>query len=250
MRRLGFFRDEDEGKIFSENNKAACYKSMLHSRQNPPTTTRHRRLCFSPRQHQQQQQATGKHATSDLPCNFNLAASPLGLLEELFADNPWRLLLSTILLNRTRRIQVDTIMYMFLTLWPTPEATIEADLNEMTHRIAPLGIKHRRAMGVVQFSKDFLRLVEEKTVQNNSKRHEPEQRTAFIPSVATKRERVMFELTRSDIMNLYHCGEYAADAYQIFIQRDWQIIQPRDHALLAYVEWKRSSAQAAGSRVE
>ena len=44
--------------------------------------------------------------------------------------------------------------------------------------------------------------------------------------------------TRKDILGLYYCGEYAYAAYQIFIQRNWNI-DPPDHALKAYVEFQR-----------
>jgi endonuclease III len=157
-------------------------------------------------------------------------ASPLGLLEELFGTDPWRLLLSTILLNRTRRIQVDVVMYHFLQRWSTPEtvATIidDATIQEMTRCIAPLGIKHRRAKGIVQFSQDYLRLIHRKEQQI-----EERYPSSNLP--------VEFQLTRRELLKLYHCGDYAADAYQIFIQRDWETIHPKDHALRAYVEWKR-----------
>lgn len=154
-------------------------------------------------------------------------ASPLGLLEELFGHNPWKLLLSTILLNRTRRIQVDGVLVRFLEAWTTPEATLLADITEMTNLIAPLGIKHRRARGIVQFSQEYLALVQRKQ-QEDSK------------TTTTTTSRVSFQFTREEILNLYHCGDYAADAYQIFIQRDWKDFHPRDYALRAYVEWKRS----------
>jgi hypothetical protein len=221
-----------------------------------------RRLCFSPRQrHALGKSTTTNTATLPVPNNSTssipssppllaaaaaaAAASPLGLLEELFADNPWRLLLSAILLNRTRRIQVDSVMYTFLQQWPTPEATIEADVNEMSHRIAPLGIKYRRAKGIVQFSKDYLGLVEVHSKQQQQQQQTEASSTTATTSTSTttssdNKKKVTFQWTRSEILNLFHCGDYAADAYQIFIQRDWQTIQPRDHALLAYVEWKRS----------
>jgi endonuclease III len=154
-----------------------------------------------------------------LPSNTTGIESPLGLLEELFGENPWLLLMCTILLNRTRRTQVDGIFTGFLERWPTPEATLAADVEEICHWIMPLGIKGRRSRGILKFCKEYLDLL----------KIEREKGT----------ERPEFHLTRSEIMGLFHCGEYAADAYQIFIQRDWTNLYPKDHALRAYVEWKR-----------
>lgn len=144
--------------------------------------------------------------------------SPLGLLEELFGENPWMLLMCTILLNRTRRIQVDAIFLGFLERWPTPEATLAADVEEVCAWIKPLGIKGRRSKGILRFCRGYLDLLQRKG----------EQCTA----------RPAFHLTRTEIMSLYHCGEYAADAYQIFIRRNLTNFYPHDHALRAYVEWK------------
>jgi len=172
--------------------------------------------------------------------------SPLGLLEELFADDPWRLLLSTIFLNRTRRIQVDVVMFRYLQRWPTAEATIAAVekndniVTQMSDVIAPLGIKYRRAKGIVRFSREYLDLLKSKSSNCSS----------LVGLGSTERttnkntndnESASFHFTRAEIQNLYHCGEYAADAYQIFVQKDWKTMNrpPRDHALLAYVEWQK-----------
>ena len=180
-------------------------------------------------------------------------ASPLGLLEELFVDEPWRLLLSTILLNRTRRNQVDGVLAKLLDRWPAPQAIIsiaddkQSALEELTNLIAPLGIKNRRARGIIQFCRDYLDLLARKTNQENIKVEEP--RAGIEPeecsannTMGTSNRSVEFRFTREDILNLYHCGDYCADAYQIFVQRKWENIYPKDHALIAYVEWKTSQA--------
>jgi hypothetical protein len=49
---------------------------------------------------------------------------------------------------------------------------------------------------------------------------------------------VEFQLMRSEILKLYHCGDHAVDAYQIFIQQNWETIHFKNHALRPYVEWK------------
>jgi hypothetical protein len=156
--------------------------------------------------------------------------SPLGLLEELFGDDPWRLLLSTILLNRTRRIQVDLSMHTFLQRWPTAESTIQANVDEISDVIAPLGIRYRRARGIVRFSREYLELLSNKKAQTSNNNESNTE--------STKEKGTSSELSKGEIMNLFHCGEYASDAYRIFVQRDWDT-SPTDHALQAYVEWKR-----------
>ena len=144
--------------------------------------------------------------------------SPLGLLEEFFGESPWQLLMCTIMLNRTQRIQVDHILFAFLERWSTPEATLKGDIDEICALITPLGIKGRRSRGILRFCKEYLQLRSSKSDKKNSE----------------------FKFSRNEILGLYHCGDYAADAYQIFIQKDWKHLHPKDHALRAYVEWKRS----------
>lgn len=193
-------------------------------------------------------------------------ASPLGLLEELFGDDPWRLLLSTILLNRTRRNQVDGVLSQLLDRWPTPHALIEmargqekdADdmmLDELINLIAPLGIKNRRARGIIRFCREYVDLVTRKQKQESShsgnhRQNDPtaigKARTAILAENSC--HHVEFLFTRQEILNLYHCGSYCADAYQIFVQREWENLHPTDHALRAYVEWKQS--QATSSSIE
>lgn len=179
--------------------------------------------------------------------------SPLGLLEELFSDDPWRLLLSTILLNRTRRIQVDRVMFRFLQLWPTVEDVLTADVRAMGEVISPLGIHKRRAEGIHRVSTEFVSLVNKKTkeTEENENPGQEERLSCNSLAAATKIDRpsrrrrrrrsdTAFRLTRSEITNFYNCGDYAADAYQLFILQDWKNLRPKDHALNAYVEWKRS----------
>lgn len=138
--------------------------------------------------------------------------SPLGLIEEMFCHDPWRLLLSTILLNRTSRVQLDVVLHTFLSKWPTPQSVVDANWEDISSIIAPLGIRHRRAKGLIRFSCDFLSHAAEKS----------------------------FSLTRGQVLSLYYCGDYACDAYQIFIQGDINVL-PTDHALQDYIEYQRGA---------
>lgn len=182
-------------------------------------------------------------AVNKTECKETSLHSPLGLLEELFGDDPWRLLLSTILLNRTRRNQVDGVLSQLLDRWPTPQTLINMtnggneenvgrSLDELITLIGPLGIKNRRARGIVRFCEDYVDLVTQRREQEGLKIvHRRDGRVV---------EHVEFQFTREEILNLYHCGDYCADAYQIFVQRDWENLHPTDHALRAYVEWQNS----------
>jgi len=170
--------------------------------------------------------------------------TPYGLLEELFCDDPWRLLLSTIFLNRTSRVQVDAVLHAFLREWPTAQSVVDEvddcysttmmtttttsassgrEDSKMSRLIQSMGMRHRRAAGIVRFSREYLALLQSRTG-----------RTAA------------FEFTHSDILGLYYCGKYACAAYQIFIQRRWDEVDPPDHALKVYVEFQRGRGRPNG----
>ena len=214
--------------------------------------------------------------------NNNYSYSPLGLIEEFYINDPWKLLISTIFLNRTRRIQVDRILYKFFNKFPTPQDVVacigDDDDDEVCNHqneeteviistmIRPLGIHHRRAKGIMQFTRDYMQLIGHKK-KSDQQQHKQQQhlelqqqeqqpvRLDDVVNTAVKKkqqvqqklpEPVEFTFTRKEIIeNLFHCGTYAADAYSIFIKQDWDYSsnkQPTDHALQAYVEWKKGTA--------
>ena len=142
--------------------------------------------------------------------------SPLGLLEELFLHDPWRLLVSTICLNVTTRPQVDKILHQFLQLWPDAEATANTDWEEIYAVIEPLGLGSKRALALVRFSQEWLDLLEEGA--------DP------------------FHLSEKQVKGLYNVGIYGWTAYEVFILRKLPYgsggVKVCDHALQLYVEYR------------
>jgi len=213
-------------------------------------------------------------------------ASPFGLLEELFVDDPWKLLISTIFLNRTTRVQVDAVLCSFLQRWPTAEdvvsgiiSMVETDttgnesndnsrrrntyihdytdvhVDRISRIIQPLGMWHRRARGILRFSREYLELIKrkrqsQKTDHHNRRKNYDQSSYDRISRChpfyqnEKRSESVAFNLARNDILSLYNCGPYAADAYQIFIQHNYDIVAT-DHALRAYTEYQRGYLAAA-----
>ncbi|KAL7569058.1 hypothetical protein ACA910_016901 [Epithemia clementina (nom. ined.)] len=150
-------------------------------------------------------------------------ASPLGLLEEILVGDPWQLLLSTILLNRTTRIQVDKVLFELLEMWPTPQRMLDAEPSSISKVIRPLGIHHRRALGILKFTRDYLQLVS--------------LGRPFYGLAAS------FMFSREDILSMHSCGEYAYAAYRLFVQRNRSGVATSDQALLAYSEFQRAGSK-------
>lgn len=178
--------------------------------------------------------STQKHSDAALTAATNTSASlfeksgvsPFGLLEELFRDDPWRLLLSTIMLNRTTRCQVDVVLYKFLQKWPYATSAANADETEMADVILPMGLRFRRAQGIIRFSREWLELLGRKATTLNKE-----------SSCAA------FSLTKEEVIGLYNCGDYAYDAYRIFIQGNVNAVTT-DHALQIYVDYHRGLEKA------
>lgn len=127
--------------------------------------------------------------------------SPFGLLEELFWDRPWALLLCCILLNQTKRAKVDAVLARLLEQFPDAAAMAAADVAAIEETLRPLGLHRRRARTVIAFSAEFLK----------GAWRRPEE----LPGI----------------------GRYGSDAHAIFCEGRWAEVQPHDHALRWYVTW-------------
>jgi len=128
--------------------------------------------------------------------------SPYGLLEEEVYENPWKLLVACLLLNKTSATQVRNVIWDLFKLIPTPEAAIAIeDTSEIEKIIQPLGLFRKRAVAIKKMSEEF---------QNKQWR---------------------------DPKELYNLGQYASDAYFIFCRGKWRDVYPEDKDLKRYKEW-------------
>lgn len=65
------------------------------------------------------------------------------LQEEFGRNNPWRILVICILLNRTQGQQARPVLKEFFYRWPGPRALAGADIEDIEKVIAPLGLIKR-----------------------------------------------------------------------------------------------------------
>jgi len=130
-------------------------------------------------------------------------ASPYGLIQEEFQDDPWKVFVVCIFCNLTRRTESEPYMREFFSRWPTPAAASNANHAEVSDMIQVLGLADRRAKTLIRMSHDYI----------------------------TKS-------WRTDPKSLYGVGEYAYAAYQIFCEHRWaNIPEPKDGALKKYWKW-------------
>ena len=78
------------------------------------------------------------------------------LLQEIYQDAPWRMMVCCILLNLTKRQQVDLIRDELFTLYPTPYHMINSDEKILSHLLQPLGLYNKRAQTLKKFSQDYI----------------------------------------------------------------------------------------------
>ncbi len=129
--------------------------------------------------------------------------SPYLLLQEIYNEYPWRILICCIMLNCTSRKQVDQVRDQFFRLYPDADSARNADPNEMAEVIALLGFKNRRAKTIIQFSNDWI----------------------------TREWREPIEL--------YGIGKYGQDSWEIF-QKGNLDVEPTDGVLKKYLAWAKT----------
>ena len=126
--------------------------------------------------------------------------SPYGLLQECLYEDPWRVLVACVLLNKTSAAAVRRVVFQLFALCPTAEvciATPEVDIARLTN---PLGL-HKRA--------GHIKCMSEQYVGGGWR----------------------------DVGELCGCGKYAADAFHLFVTGRCRDVQPKDKELVKYKQF-------------
>ena len=119
------------------------------------------------------------------------------LLQEIYQDDGWKMLVCCMLVNLTNRKQVDTVRNELFSKYPTPEDMMEAEHSDLVDIIKPLGLYNTRAERLVKMSEGYV--------------------NGF-----------------NDVTELYGIGEYAKDSWEIFQLRN-RNVKPRDLVLQEYL---------------
>lgn len=132
--------------------------------------------------------------------------SPYTLLQEELEGDPWKVFVCCIFCNLTKRRTAEPYFWEVLKRWPRPELLAAVKLDELTSLIQPLGLSQRRAKALKKMSYEFI--------------HSD---------------------WKDDPASLYGIGKYASDAYRIFVLDEWEKVEPKDGALVNYVNWRKSN---------
>lgn len=120
------------------------------------------------------------------------------MLQEIYREEPWKMLVGCILLNQTTRTQVDRVREELFENWPTPDDMAEADPSEVSSVIRSLGFYNKRAQTLIRFSREW----------NQVEWKEP--------------------------IELHGIGQYAQDSWEIFQKNNFDV-QPTDKELINYL---------------
>ena len=127
--------------------------------------------------------------------------SPIGMLQEQLWPDAWKILVACILHNQTSRKQVDKVYVHLFEKYPNADAMAAADTKALAEILQPLGLYNRRAKSLKKFSSEFKHTTWKK------------------PS------------------ELYGCGKYADECYEVFCNGEWKKIKTKDGSLRRYIAW-------------
>ncbi|XP_068664192.1 methyl-CpG-binding domain protein 4-like protein [Aristolochia californica] len=122
------------------------------------------------------------------------------LLQEDHVNDPWRVLVICMLLNRTSGTQAGRVLSDLFALCPDAKTATEVEAEEIEKVIQTLGLQKKRAQMIQRFSIEYL------------------------------------QEDWTHVTQLHGIGKYAADAYAIFCTGKWNKVRPEDHMLNKY--WK------------
>ena len=119
------------------------------------------------------------------------------LMVQQQVQTSWQMLVGCIMLNQTGRKPVKTVLPEFLSRWPTAQAYLASDPDEVKAVIRPLGFYNRRENTFRRMSEDYL------------------------------------TWDGDDATVLYGIGQYGSESYRIFFQGER--FEPQDKELRNYL---------------
>ncbi|KAF8527926.1 DNA glycosylase [Hysterangium stoloniferum] len=161
---------------------------------------------------------------SKIPLNFiNAYLCRPRLIQEEFSGNPWKLLVATLLLNKTTGKRAIPVFRQLMDIWPTPEEMAEAPFPLLKSLVQDLGFGNSRPKWIIDLSTTYVKSPPSPTVLHRSRAKD------FVAS----------DYPPTIISHLPHVGKYALDSYRIFCCGDeWKSVRPRDKELIKYLKWK------------
>ena len=132
------------------------------------------------------------------------------LIQARYLPDGWRVLVCCVLLNLTRRAQMEKLLDGLFERYPDASAMAVASQVDLASMLRPLGLYNRRAQTLIKLSSWWL-----------TNDHD-------------------------DVSKCPGVGKYARDAYALLVQRRWREVEPDDHALNDFMAEIREHVNASG----
>ncbi|OXV08792.1 hypothetical protein Egran_03444 [Elaphomyces granulatus] len=185
----------------------------------------------------------------------SISATSFGLIQEQLASDPFRLLIATIFLNRTRGVAAIPALFRLFEHYPTIQTLAEAELADVVSMIHCLGFQNQRAKKCIQLAKTWLATPPFKG-KRYRKLHYPNRGDGLDVGpedyIDDDDRRVAWE-----VAHLPGVGAYAIDSWRIFCRDqlrgrvtdwdgsgaaewflpEWKSVVPKDKELRAYITW-------------
>ncbi|KXG47239.1 DNA glycosylase [Penicillium griseofulvum] len=183
-------------------------------------------------------------------------APSFGLIQEQLAHDPFRLLIATIFLNRTRGGVALPVLFKVFERYPTIQSMAEADLPELVSMINCLGFQNQRARKCTTLAQTWL-----SDPPNKTKRYRKLHYPRNLDGRNVSREECIDEedlRVAWEIAHLPGVGAYSLDSWRIFCRDElrgkasdwkgtdatevgfvpeWKCVLPHDKELRAYLTW-------------
>ncbi|KAI5302712.1 hypothetical protein KEM56_000431 [Ascosphaera pollenicola] len=183
-------------------------------------------------------------------------ASEFGLIQEKLAHDPFRLLIATIFLNKTRGKVAIPVLYQLFERYPTPVDLASAKVDDIAQLMQSLGLQNTRAKKCVELSRKWIEAAPIKGVRYR-RLHYPNHKDG---SDLKPRETVDEDDSRVawEAAHLPGVGPYALDSWRIFCRDEmrglakdwkgtgatipdfvpeWKTVLPQDKELRAFLAW-------------
>ncbi|EGD99452.1 hypothetical protein TESG_06887 [Trichophyton tonsurans CBS 112818] len=178
-----------------------------------------------------------------------------GLIQEKLAHEPFRLLIATIFLNRTRGEVAIPVICSLFEHYPTIESLANANFDELVPLIQRLGLQNSRARKCIALAKAWIANAPQ-SGKRYRKLHYPNKSDGLDiecgETVTDDDPRVAWE-----VGHLPGIGPYAIDSWRIFCRDklrglatdwngadalegfspEWKSVLPKDKELCAYLAW-------------
>lgn len=146
------------------------------------------------------------------------------LLQHVFGGDdeftPWRVLVVTILLQRTTGPQAREAATRLFARWKTPDSLSSASLEAIEEVVKPCGLASRRAKVLQNVTERYVDWLWDQYVPDPGERGEA---SCPPPELVTSWDGI---------------GDYTLDAYRIIVFGDLSN-EPKDRALLEYWKWAK-----------